>query len=301
MNALTSVASIDEQIDLDQKPSMNRFFCMRYALIALVCLMTSSVVPASTASELTSKVDGVARPYHFIKLNSQITGKIKTIRYHDGDMVQQDEPLVLLDDALQSAVVQVALLESESEARIKSAELRHTESKYAHERLQNAFRKGAAGEWEVKQAEVQMKLAEMAIRYEKEEKAKARAKLLEEKTRLDMHVIKAPVAGIVRRINVEPGQTVSPGDLMIEFTDLSKLKAEFFLPIAWFDKMIPKKEYGLLAGDPFNTTLTGQLELADPVFDSASRTFRAVFKIDNHDLALPAGFPVSLSLKGDAN
>jgi RND family efflux transporter MFP subunit len=289
-------------IDLDQPPFMNRFFSMRSFLIILVLILAAWVLPMSiNAEESPNKVDGIAKPYHFIKLNSQITGKIKTIHHHDGDMVQQDEPLVLLDDALQAAVVRYALLEAESEARVKAAELRYMEMRYAHERLLSAHKKGAAGEWEVKQAELQMLLAEMAIKLEKEEKAKSKAKLLEEKTRLDMHVIKAPVPGIIRRINVEPGQTVSPGDLMIEFTDLSALKAEFFLPIAWFGKMTSKKEYELLAGDPFNTTLTGQLELTDPVFDSASRTFRAVFKIDNPDRSLPAGFPVSFSLKGDAH
>lgn len=275
---------------------------MRNTVRAFAFLLVGATLPTSIiASENSTKIDGIAKPYHFIKLNSQITGKIKTIRHHDGDTAQQDEPLVLLDDTLQSAVVQFATLEAESEARVKSAELRHTEAKYALDRLQSAYKKGAAGEWEVKQAEIQVKLAEMAIRHEKEEKAKSKAKLLEEKTRLDMHVIKAPVTGIIRRIFVEPGQTVSSGDLMIEFNDLSSLKAEFFLPVAWFDKMKSKREYELVAGEPLNKTLTGQLELTDSFFDSASRTFRAVFKIDNSDLSLPAGFPVTFSIKGDAN
>ena len=135
----------------------------------------------------------------------------------------------------------------------------------------------------------------MELLSEVEEKIKNEAQLAVEQERLVQHGIRSPVDGVVRKVVAEPGQTVSPGTPVIEVVDLSSLKAEFFLPVVWYGRLRVGEEYLLDAGEPVNRKLAARLESADRVLDSASQTFRAVFRIPNPRGRLAAGFQLSFS------
>jgi len=244
------------------------------------------------------RVEGVVRPQHRVKLNSQITGMVKAILVKDGARVRKGDILIRLDDTLQKAAVEKASLQVADVARIKTAELRQAEAKVVLEQMKSAFQKEAASEWELRRAGLQVNLAEMEVKAEAEEKSKNCVLLAVEKERLAMHLIKAPIDGIVRKVLVEPGQTVSQSDPVLEAVDLSSLKAEFFLPIACYGKLKVGQNYALIAGEPVNRQLTARLETADKTLDSASQTFRAVFRLSNAKYTLPSGFQVFFPWRG---
>lgn len=250
------------------------------------------------ALETSGEIEGVIRPLHRIKLNSQVTGKVRTILIREGDRVRKGDTLIELDDTLQRAAVEKAALQAHDVAKSKTAELRLSEARVVLEQMRSAFKKEAAAEWEVRRAELQVKLAEMEVKAEVEEKAKNEVLLAAEKERLAMHLIKAPVNGSVRKILAEPGQTVSASDPVVEVVDLSYLKAEFYLPINWYGRLRVGKSYALRAGTPVNRIIKAKLETADKALDSASQTFRAVFKLPNSNNSLPSGFQVSFPLNG---
>ena len=269
-------------------------------LIAIKTLLVLGILTFTlnnvSAGENIVEIEGVMRPLHRIKLNSQVTGKVQVIPIKEGDQVKQGDTLIELDDTLQRAAVEKATLQVQDIARSRTAKLRLLEARVVLEQMKSAFQKEAAAEWEVRRAELQVKLGEMEVKAEAEEKAKNEVLLVAEKERLTMHHIKAPIEGIVRKISAEPGQTISSSDPLVELIDLSSLKAEFFLPISWYGKLQAGKSYVIRAGDPLNQMITVKLETADKALDSASQTFRAVFQLPNSNSSFPSGFQVSFPL-----
>lgn len=269
-------------------------------LVAIKALLVFGILTFALpvyAVENIVEVEGVVRPLHRIKLNSQLTGRIKGISTKEGALVKKGDILIELDDSLQRAAVEKATLQVQDIARSKTASFRLLEARAVLDQMKSAFQKEAAAEWEVRRAELQVNLAKMEVKVEAEEKAKNEVLLGAEKERLAMHLIKAPIDGTVRKILAEPGQTVSASEPVVELVDLSSLKAEFFLPISWYDKLQAGKDYVIRAGEPVNQMLTVKLETADRALDSASQTFRAVFQLSNPHSSLPSGFQVSFPLE----
>ncbi|MHC4107327.1 MAG: hypothetical protein ACYSTY_04490, partial [Planctomycetota bacterium] len=72
-------------------------------------------------------------------------------------------------------------------------------------------------------------------------------------------------------------------------------EAQLNLPIELFGSLKVGERYMLVADDPVNDELAWRLKTVNPIIDTASRTFRCVFSLDNPGAALPAGFTVRLN------
>ena len=75
---------------------------------------------------------------------------------------------------------------------------------------------------------------------------------------------------------------------------MSSLEVELHLPLVLYGKLRIGEDYPLLADEPVGSELTGRLRHTASIIDSATKTSRCVFIIDNHDGGLPAGFAVRL-------
>jgi len=157
-----------------------------------------------------------------------------------------------------------------------------------------AFESGAAEQWEVRRARVQRELAQVAVEAAKEASAVAEAELKLERRKLERYTLRAPWAGYVARIGVDPGATVTGDSGVLQLIDLRALKAEFHLPVELYDKINTGQRYRLAAEPPVNRRLEAECTLVTRMIDPASETFRCVMRIDNADGKLPAGFAVRL-------
>ncbi len=117
-----------------------------------------------------------------------------------------------------------------------------------------------------------------------------------EKQRLDEHQLHAPFPGVITQVIRDPGSTVEQGEPLIVITDLSRLKAEIYLPAATYHQLKVGDTYELQASEPVNQLLQAKLSFVDPVIDPASQAVRCVFVIPNDDLVLPTGFHFELEL-----
>ena len=83
-------------------------------------------------------------------------------------------------------------------------------------------------------------------------------------------------------------------DRVIKMADLDTLEAQINLPIEMYGDLTVGETYTLSADQPVNREIDAKLKLINPIIDTASRTFRCVFAIDNRSTRLPAGFTVYL-------
>ena len=128
----------------------------------------------------------------------------------------------------------------------------------------------------------------------KDNKSLAEVNLRLEEQRLERYLIRAPFAGTIIDVIEEPGAMLTDTDSVLLLADIDTLEAQLNLPIELYGRLKVGERYILVADDPVNDDLTWRLKTINPVIDTASRTFRCVFSLDNAGAPLPAGFTVRL-------
>src|SRR5690606_8247431 len=99
------------------------------------------------------------------------------------------------------------------------------------ERVKVSYRAGAAGDWEVQQAETQLKQAQAEHDATIEGQKIAAAELVLEREKLTRYRLGAPFDGVVTHVQIEPGETVTVEDAILRIVSLDPLEATLFLPV----------------------------------------------------------------------
>ncbi len=248
--------------------------------------------PAAPAP--SADLRGIVAPSQQVMVTAPLDGRVDQVMVEEGQVVDADALLARMDASIQQIVVEAARLQAEATGEMKRAELLAEEARIMHERMVRAAENDAASEWEVRRTQLQRRQAEAQLQALRERRAMDRATLRLEQERLDRHALRAPFAGRIVRVRVEDGATVAAGDPIVSLIHLDPLEAQISLPAAMYGQLEVGRTYQLRAGEPVNRQLEARLKTIDPIIDSASRTFRCVFEIDNPDDQMPAGFTVRL-------
>lgn len=237
---------------------------------------------------------GIVMPVKRVELNAPITGTVATVDVAEGQTVEAEAVLARMDSEIQEAVVKAAALRAARQSELKRAQLQLEEARVKLESTIEALEKGAAEEWEVRRARVERDLAKVAVLAADEAAEVASAELALERQRLERFTLRAPWAGYISRVVIDPGATVSGESAIMQLIDLSVLKAEFNLPAQLYDDLAEGERYRLAAEQPVGGRIDARCTLVTRMIDPASETFRCVMRIDNPDNRLPAGFTVRL-------
>ncbi len=244
------------------------------------------------------RVEGTVQPSKEVVLNAPVAAVLGTMNVREGDRVGAEEPLATMDDGLQRVAVRAARLEAESDTAIENAKLVLQDTQIQLDRIRESETRGAASEWEVRRAELQVKVEAANLKQTQEQQMLAQVNLELERERLKRYAVLAPFAGRVLRVAAEAGASLTQQDPILSLVALDPLEAVFHLPATSYGLLKTGTDYPLdrKAQPGEEQAITARLINIDPVIDPASQTFRAVFQIDNADESMPAGFPVYLSL-----
>ncbi len=150
---------------------------------------------SSGGSGTTVSASGQVVPINKVNLSFPLIGTVKTIEVEIGDTVNAGDALVALDTAILEAKV------AEAEANVAVAE---TQVRY--------LRRVGPGDEQLKAAEAEVERAMAGV-----EQAKAI---------LEQAVLKAPISGTVVAVELAPGETVIPGQVVIIIGDLTNMRIE---------------------------------------------------------------------------
>ena len=197
-----------------------------------------------------------------VVLRPEVSGRIETIRFRDGETVRRGAVLVELDSAVERAELQQA-----------RASLTLAESNFR--RTQDLF-----GRKFVSQSSLDDARAKLEV---------ARAGLALAQARLARMQIRAPFDGVVGIRSVSPGDFVQDGDALINLEDIATLKLDFRLPELYLDRVRPGQALELssdvLPGEVHSATV----EAIDPLVDAQGRAVRLRASLVNPDMRLRPG------------
>jgi RND family efflux transporter MFP subunit len=237
---------------------------------------------------------GYVAPARQQELIMPTEGTLQAVPVVEGQRVRAGDLLARADDRVQQAVVKAAAVRAEGKAELERARLVQAQASLRLEKVKTTFNQGASTPLEVQEAELELGQAKAGVALAQEAIDLAKASHALELRRLELHELRAPFDGVVVKVNREAGAAVTSQDKVLVLADLGRLKAVVNLPVALYARMKVGEVHRLLAGSPIHRELRGKVLTLDPIFDTASQTFRCVLEVANPELGLPAGFTVDL-------
>ena len=167
----------------------------------------------------TVVINGTITPVLSTEIRSEVSGRIAKVLVEAGDQVEQNQPLIELDQS----TLKVQL--DEARLGVTAARLRTERAELEFQRLQTLAQRELVTEKERKEAEIAYRLAQNDTASQE-----ARVRLLENS--LSKGVIVAPYAGRVLSLAARPGMIVTGADsgregaTLLELADLTRLRVE---------------------------------------------------------------------------
>jgi len=221
-------------------------------------------------------VSGILEPIRRVVVAAEVSGQVVSVDVAEHAAVEEGQVLVRLDPALPEAAAmrsRASLLRAESLDRLARSELR---------RQRDLSKRGVTSEADLDRAESEARSTSAQV-------SEARAALNDAETRLAKTEIRAPFAGVVSSLDLDPGAYLQPGQAVLEIADLSEIEIE--VGVSGRDRL------GLAPGDPVEArvqalpgeTFEGRIASLGPTADAVTRKYAVPVVIENGDEKLLAG------------
>jgi len=220
---------------------------------------------------------GSLRSNESVILRPEVSGRISTIGFRDGQSVRRGQLLIGLDATLNEAEV----AQARAEFDLATSNLKRTEDLASKNFVSSSAQDQAASSVQV--AEARLKLAEARL-------AKMR--------------IAAPFDGVVGIRNVSIGDYVKDGTDLVNIEDVRTLKADFRLPERFLTQLKVGQPVEVVADALPNERFAGTIEAINPRIDSSGRALELRARLDNTQVRLRPGMFVRVRVivgeRGDA-
>jgi len=180
----------------------------------------------------TVVASGWIRATRAVDVQSDIMGRITELAVEEGDVVEEGQFLLRIDPTqYEAAVSRARAAVSEALAREAQSRANLMQARRALERLESMFQSQIATQAEYEEAQTAVMVQEALHEAALHGVDQARAALSEAEDQLAKSVIRAPISGVVTRLNVEVGETAivgttnNPGSLLLTISDLSVMEA----------------------------------------------------------------------------
>lgn len=219
-----SLPAVRPDVSASDPPSLSkrRFWPWAVALLVAVVLVAGiylqpwSNALASVEAERVElapatrvlAVNGRIAALHTVDIRALVAGTLRDLPLGEGDSVQQGDLLARVDAASQQAILRQAVA-------VLDAAL------VAEARAQDALNRAEALGPNI--ARTERDAAERALLTAAQEVARATAQVDQAQVQLDKHLLRAPMAGTVLGLTVEPGQTIDTSTVLMTVANLDQL------------------------------------------------------------------------------
>ncbi len=205
---------------------------------------------------------GTMMAAHQVTVAPELEGRVEKINFESGQQVKAGDVLVQLDASTQRA----DLATYQAQARLASANLARTKDL-------------AAKQYSTKQSVDQLQ----------SELDQARAGIAKSQAIIDRMVVKAPFAGTLGIRQVNLGQYLSPGTMIVTLTDLETLFVDFTLPEQDRAQLSIDQPVEFRVDAFPDRVFQGEIAAIDPQVDPSMRAVKVRAALGNTDHKLQPG------------
>jgi len=255
-------------------------------VIAQNPIQVDVIYPERIEKSQTILLPGTIQAKQHAQLASLESGRVASLVTEVGDVVEEGQVLLSLDDQL--AQLQVA----GAAAEVKAAELNLQEAKRLYDEVQRLSAQQVVAKTLIAERAALLANAEVEL-------ARVKANLSLQQERLKRHNLVAPFAGVIAERNVDVGEWVTPQNAVLTLVAQRDLRLSIEIPQQYHRtlgethavevKVMPD----MIGADPIVATLSRLV----PVTDTQTRTFTAQIDLpDNATSGLIAGMSANAEL-----
>ncbi|MEQ1768331.1 MAG: efflux RND transporter periplasmic adaptor subunit [Devosia sp.] len=243
-------------------------------------LVAVELVSPGPASRVLA-VNGRVTPAREVEINSTVTGRVSTVMVDEGDSVNQNTPLLSIDDTQQRAAV------AQAQAQVEAAGARLAQAKMDYERAQGL---------ENSISQKSLDDARLAVETAQKEVDRLASLLEQGRDLLEQHTVRAPFPGTILTRSADPGQVVNSSTPLFLFAELTSLHGEASVDELYASEV---KRGLVVKARPAGHTgiIDGKVVYVSPRVDASTggRLVRVSLP-GAADLALPVGLTVTLNI-----
>ncbi len=246
------------------------------------------------------RIIGMTAPVRTATLASVLPARITKRVAHEGAVVHEGDPVVLLDDAVQRARTEMAKAAAESPLDIERAKIRWENANREWERLAKLQGKDSATSKELRDvatlAETRRVEHELAI-FEREQAVRAFAR---EQALLAEYRIGAPFDGYVASHLKQVGETVDQLEGIAVVVQLDPLEVAVDCPLILAPYIEEGRNVTVYPVDEPRSPRPATIAHISRVADGASQTFKVKLTVPNEDAGWMSGLKVLVDLNHES-
>jgi len=261
---------------------------------------------AASAAGQPDGVEAVTRPSADVVLAFVQPGRLAAVEVRDGQRVSKGDVLARLDDEVERLQVEKLKAAAETRVHVEAAEAQVEQRKADLKKLEWAGERGAATQWEIEHARLDVKIGELSIAKATFDRDQARRDHERAKASLDRMRLVAPIDGIVSRTLpgrgetrtvLEVGESVQALDSVMRVVRIDPLWVEVPVPLAQARSLEPGAAATVVFPGPKAETSKGKVVHVSSVADAAADVLTVRVEAPNAS-GRPAGERVRVRFGG---
>jgi membrane fusion protein (multidrug efflux system) len=232
-------------------------------------------MPVETAEATRSGVKdqltavGSIEAGEMITVTSELDGIVESLPFAEGTPLAKGVTLARLDDR-------------ELKAALAREEAILVQNRQNFDRARTLNEQGAISQATLEAAEASLKVAEANVAYSR--------------TRLEKSVVTAPFRGLVGARRVSPGAYVRAGDPITDLSQVDEIKVTFAAPERYLGQLVRGAPVAVTAPAFPGTTLTGHIDVIEPILDPTTRNARIIARVPNPDMLFRPGMSANVAV-----
>lgn len=230
----------------------------------------------------SQNLNATLEPYRTADVSSEVPGTIKEVKFKEGDLIKEGEPVFILDPERYRETV------GKCEGTLASLEADLKKAQSDLKIFKDLFALKAGTRQDISKAEFDVESFEGKVKASKEELAIA-------KKELNDSVVKAPFTGYMAERFKKAGEGVEKFTPLFTLSDLTKLYAVAKVEdkyVASFEKGAPTVFH-----HPSGKTYKGEVERVGAVIDQKDQTRKIFAVFDNSSADLSSGIAGTLRVE----
>ena len=187
--------------------------------------------PANSDTATQSYVFGVTAPSKEANLSFRMQDVIRDVPVVEGQHVKAGDVLVQLDDRQEQAELNSEKIEADSDLPQKDAQKKLDAANVELDRQKDMQAQNVASEVELRKAQLDVDIAAIELDGVKQEQQERKEKARKQELHVAEMAMRAKIDGIVKTINVHPGEVVDPTKPAVIMVSIDPLWVEFYLPV----------------------------------------------------------------------
>lgn len=258
-------------------------------ILKIIILFLLVITPAAAIAEGT---EAITRPSEDVMLSFVRGGRVSSVLVKEGDRVKKGRLLARQEDRAEQIQLKQLTAKAGDTTLIEEAEVRLAQKEKDLQKLEWAQTKGAATDWEVEHARLDVRLSELALQLAKFEHEQDILRRDELKVQVKRLRLSSPVSGLVEEVAVDPGESAEPLKPVIRVVQINPLWIDAPVPLAEAGKIKPEQsvyvKFSGSGGDTEGKQVKGKVRNVSVVAHSASDTLRVRIEVPNPSFR-PAG------------